>query len=129
MMGSPLKRTFTAAVEDGYGLKYLKRRRMSGEMGFGPVVEQRVRREDGGSGNGNGVGALRARSVPEGMAVRIYALLRLRSLCWNVDILADERLCLARRSLNPQTSLYYTPRRSPTRPQIAAARRTTRLPR
>ena len=94
MMGSPLKRTFTAAVEDGYGLKYLKRRRMSGEMGFGPVVEQRVRREDGGSGsgNGNGVGGLRARSVPEGMAVRTHALLRLCSLCWNMDVLADESL-------------------------------------
>jgi len=67
MMGSPLKRSFTAAVEDGYGLKYLKRRRVSGEFGFGEVVGQRVRREDGGSANGNGV---RARSVPEAMAVR-----------------------------------------------------------
>lgn len=64
-MGSPLKRSFTAAVEDGYGLKYLKRRRVSGEFGFGNVVEQRTRREDGG----NGVG-VRARSVPEAMAVR-----------------------------------------------------------
>lgn len=65
MMGSPLKRSFTAAVEDGYGLKYLKRRRVSGEFGFGEVVGQRARREDGGSGNG-----VRARSVPEAMAVR-----------------------------------------------------------
>jgi hypothetical protein len=64
MMGSPLKRSFTAAVEDGYGLKYLKRRRMSGELGFGPVEQrvQRARREN------NGVGA-RARSVPEPAAV------------------------------------------------------------
>jgi hypothetical protein len=66
MMGSPLKRSFTAAVEDGYGLKYLKRRRGSGEFGFGEVVGQgqrereRVRRE----------GDVRARSVPEAMAVR-----------------------------------------------------------
>lgn len=67
MMGSPLKRSFTAAVEDGYGLKYLKRRRVSGEFGFGPVVEQRVRRE------GDGAGVMsRARSVPEPMAVRTY---------------------------------------------------------
>lgn len=63
-MGSPLKRSFTAAVEDGYGLKYLKRRRVSGEFGFGEVGGQgqreRVRRE----------GDVRARSVPEHMAVR-----------------------------------------------------------
>lgn len=63
MMGSPLKRSFTAAVEDGYGLKYLKRRRVSGEFGFGEAVGQRARREDGGNG-------VRARSVPEAMAVR-----------------------------------------------------------
>jgi len=65
MMGSPLKRSFTAAVEDGYGLKYLKKRRMSGELGFGPVEQrvQRARREDHGA-------ASRARSVPEAMAVR-----------------------------------------------------------
>lgn len=65
MMGSPLKRSFTAAVEDGYGLKYLKKRRMSGEMGFGPVEQrvQRARREDHGV-----VG--RARSVPEPAMVR-----------------------------------------------------------
>ena len=66
-MGSPLKRSFTAAVEDGYGLKYLKRRRVSGEFGFGNVVEQRVRRDDGGHGNGAG---LKERSIPEAMAVR-----------------------------------------------------------
>jgi hypothetical protein len=65
MMGSPLKRSFTAAVEDGYGLKYLKKRRMSGELGFGPV-EQRVRRDDSGA-------VLRARSVPESVAVRTYS--------------------------------------------------------
>jgi hypothetical protein len=65
MMGSPLKRSFTAAVEDGYGLKYLKRRRGSGEFGFGEVVGQRVRREGDGAAAG-----LRARSVPEHMAVR-----------------------------------------------------------
>jgi hypothetical protein len=65
MMGSPLKRSFTAAVEDGYGLKYLKRRRVSGEFGFGNVVEQRVRRVEDGNGAG-----VRARSVPEAMGVR-----------------------------------------------------------
>ena len=66
MMGSPLKRSFTAAVEDGYGLKYLKRRRVSGEFGFGEVVGQRVRRD----GDGMGAAGVRARSVPEAMAVR-----------------------------------------------------------
>lgn len=60
MTGSPLKRTFTAAVEEGYGLKYLKKRRTSGDM-FAPM-EQRIQRtprrvED--------EGMARARSVPE----------------------------------------------------------------
>jgi hypothetical protein len=88
MMGSPLKRSFTAAVEDGYGLKYLKRRRMSGELGFGPVEQrvQRARRED----RENGVG-VRARSVPETAAVRIYG-------CdcedWFGDFMADVRIVL-----------------------------------
>jgi hypothetical protein len=66
MMGSPLKRSFTAAVEEGYGLKYLKKRRMSGEMGFGPVEHRapnRVRRDDAGA-------VSRARSVPEAATVR-----------------------------------------------------------
>jgi hypothetical protein len=86
MMGSPLKRSFTAAVEDGYGLKYLKRRRMSGELGFGPVEQrvQRARRED------NGVGT-RARSVPEPAAVSTYD-----RDCedWFWDLMADERVVL-----------------------------------
>lgn len=56
-------------------------------------------------------------------------MLRLRSLCWTMDMLADERLCRTRRFLNLQMNLYYTPRQSPTRLQIAAERRTTRLPR
>jgi hypothetical protein len=70
MMGSPLKRSFTAAVEEGYGLKYLKKRRMSGEMGFGPVenrASNRVRRDDAGAMS-------RARSVPEPATVRTCAL-------------------------------------------------------
>ncbi|KAM0719884.1 hypothetical protein Q7P37_004019 [Cladosporium fusiforme] len=60
MMGSPLKRSFTAAVEEGYGLKYLKRRRVSGDMGFG-LVEQRVQTP----GRNESAGMLRAQSVPE----------------------------------------------------------------
>jgi len=74
MMGSPLKRSFTAAVEDGYGLRYLKRRRGEGEMGFGPVVRREL---EGGS---------RARSVPEGMAVREYSCHCAARLCWDLDI-------------------------------------------
>ena len=67
MMGSPLKRSFTAAVEEGYGLKYLKKRRVSDDLAFGPV-EQRVegtRRDDGGD-------VSRAESVPEAAAVWTY---------------------------------------------------------
>lgn len=75
MQGSPLKRSFTAAVEDGYGLKYLKRRRMSGDMGFGPVEPrvQRARRDDDAVGS-------RARSVPEPMVVRTRSL-KTASIC------------------------------------------------
>lgn len=75
MQGSPLKRSFTAAVEDGYGLKYLKRRRMSGDMGFGPVEPrvQRARRDDDAVGS-------RARSVPEPMVVRTGSL-KTTSIC------------------------------------------------
>lgn len=60
MTGSPLKRTFTAAVEEGYGLKYLKKRRTSGDI-FAPVehtlqrTPRRIEEE----------GMSRARSVPE----------------------------------------------------------------
>ena len=74
--GSPLKRSFTAAVEDGYGLKYLKRRRMSGEKGFGPVEPrvQRARRDDDAA-------VSRARSVPEPMVVRT-GLGRIHWTCW-----------------------------------------------
>lgn len=39
---------------------------MSGEFGFGEVVGQRVRRD----GDGMGAAGVRARSVPEAMAVR-----------------------------------------------------------
>lgn len=74
MTGSPLKRSFTAAVEEGYGLKYLKKRRLSGDMGFGPV-EQRAVPEPG---RVEANGPLRAQSVPEPAVVSFIHLGHLR---------------------------------------------------
>ncbi|KAK6388770.1 hypothetical protein LTR65_007249 [Meristemomyces frigidus] len=57
MTGSPLKRSFTAMVEDGAGLTYLKRRRLSGEEAVSQVdgaVEQQSHSVFRGSGSGAG---------------------------------------------------------------------------
>ena len=40
MTSSPLKRSFTAAIEDGAGLKYQKRRRLSGDETLSRQVAQ-----------------------------------------------------------------------------------------